>query len=423
MRVLVAGATGVLGRQLVPLLAAAGHEVVGLARTCPGPTPDRPVGPTPDRPVGPTPDRPVGRALDRPAGPTPDRPVGRALDRLAGLAPDRPVGRALDRPAGLALDRPAGLAFDRPAGLAFDRLAGLALEGPGGPGGTRAAGQVLDRVRMVAVDALDRAAVGAAVRAAAPDAIVSVLTAIPAEIDPKRMAHQFQLTNRLRTEGTRNLLEAAAAVGVRRFVAEGLAYAYDPRGAGLADEDEPLWRNPPAQFASSVRALADLERRTRDAGGLVLRFGHLYGPGTIYAPDGSLVRQVRAGKMPVVGRGAATFSFTHTRDGAAAVLAALTTDVTGALNIVDDDPALVAEWLPALATLLGAPAPGHVPAALARLAVGGWGVAFMTRLRGAANTRARQSLDWQPQHPSWRDGFRAELTTPAPIPSTRKGKS
>jgi nucleoside-diphosphate-sugar epimerase len=131
----------------------------------------------------------------------------------------------------------------------------------------------------------------------------------------------------------------------------------------------------------------------------------------VYAPDGSFVRQVRAHKVPVVGRGTATFSFVHTVDAAAAVLAALHTDVTGALNIVDDDPAAVSEWLPALATMLGAPAPGHVPTALARLAVGGWGVAFMTRLRGADNSRARKLLDWEPRHPSWRDGFRAELST------------
>ena len=320
MRVLVAGATGVLGKQIVPLLVSAGHDVIGLARS-------------------------------------------------------RPAGK---------------------------------MSGP---------------VRMVAVDALDRTAVADVVREAAPDAVVTVLTAIPAEIDPKRMARQFRLTNRLRTQGTRNLLEAAAAVGVRRFIAEGLAYAYDPRGTGPADEDQPLWQDPPAQFASSVRALAELEQRTRDAGGLVLRFGHLYGPGTVYAPDGAVVRQVRAGTMPVVGRRTATFSFTHTHDAATAVLAALQTDVSGALNVVDDEPAPVSEWLPGLATLLGAPPPGHVPAVLARLAVGGWGVAFMTRLRGADNARARQILDWKPGCPSWRDGFPAELSPRPPVLPAQKGRS
>ena len=223
------------------------------------------------------------------------------------------------------------------------------------------------------------------------------------------MARDFDLTNRLRTEGTRHLLSAAAATGVRRIIAQGLAYAYDPGGDRPANEDQPLWQHPPGQFAPVLRALIELEQRTRDAGGLVLRLGHLYGPRTIYAPDGSFVEQVRAGKVPLVGGGTSVFSFTHTYDAATAVLAALDADATGVLNIVDDDPATVATWLPVLATMLAAPQPRRVPSALARLAVGGWGVAFMTQLRGADNARARRTLAWSPHHRSWRDGFAHEL--------------
>ncbi len=305
MRVLVAGATGVIGRQLLPALVAAGHDVVGLSRTAPG----------------------------------------------AGTGP---------------------------AGM-----------------------------RIVVGDALDRASVARAVDEAAPDAVVNMLTAIPPEIDPKRLAEQFALTNRLRTEGTRNLL--AAAGGVKRVIAQGLAYAYDPEGAGPADEDAPLWRRPPGQFAPVLAALQELERTTRDAGGLVLRLGHLYGPGTLYAPDGAFVRQVRAGRLPLVGGGTATFSFSHTHDVATAVVAALAGDQTGVLNVVDDEPAPMSEWLPFLAHLVGAPKPKRVPAFLARFAVGPWGVAFMSRLRGADNTRAKATLDWKPRYPSWRAGFATEL--------------
>lgn len=308
MRVLVAGATGVIGDQLVPLLTAAGHEVVGLARS---------------------------------------------RDRADGL-----------------------------------RRAGAEL---------------------VVADALDRAAVTRAVREAAPEAVVNMLTAIPPALDPRRLARDFALTNRLRTEGTRNLLDAAREVGARRVISQGLAYIYDPDGTGNADEDALVWRDPPKQFAPVLAALMELERRTVDAGGLVLRFGHLYGPGSMLAHDGSLVQQVRAGKMPLGGGGGATFSFVHAHDAASAVLAALDKEVTGALNVVDDDPAPMSVWLPELARILGAPVPKPAPAFLVRLAVGGWGVAYMTRLRGADNARARLSLDWRPRYASWREGFATEL--------------
>ncbi|MEV5572140.1 NAD(P)-dependent oxidoreductase [Spirillospora sp. NPDC052269] len=308
MRVLVAGATGVIGGRLVPVLGAVGHDVVGLARS-------------------------------------------------AEAA--RPL---------------------RDAGAGF-----------------------------VTADALDRDGLIRAVREARPDAVVNMLTAIPAEPNPRRLAADFALTNRLRTEGARNLVDAAEAAGAGRIIAQGLAYAYQP-GAGAADEDAPLWtERTPKQFVPVLDALRELERVTADAGGLVLRLGHLYGPGTIFAPGGSFVRQVREGKVPAVGGGTAVFSFTHVDDVAGAVVAALDKDVDGVLNIVDDEPAPVAEWLPELARILDAPAPKKAPAALARLAVGGWGVAYMSRLRGADNARVRLRLDWRPRHPSWRDGLAAEL--------------
>ena len=303
MKVLVAGATGVIGRQLVPLLAATGHEVVGLSRS------------------------------------------------------GRPVSGA---------------------------------------------------ARVVEVDALDRAAVVAAVHVEAPDAVVNMLTAIPAEIHPRSMAQEFAATNRLRTDASRYLTDAAVAAGVRRIVAQGVAFAYDP-APGNADEDQPLWRNPPRQFRLVLAALRELEELTRDAGGVVLRLGQLYGPGTAWACDGSATVAVRAGRMPIVGGGGSVFSFTHVDDVATATVAALEKTVTGPLNIVDDEPTPITEFLPELAGLLGAPAPGRVPTLLARAAVGGWGVAFMTRLRGADNSRARLTLDWRPRYPSWRNGFAHEL--------------
>jgi nucleoside-diphosphate-sugar epimerase len=252
---------------------------------------------------------------------------------------------------------------------------------------------------IVAADALDREAVRRAVRDAAPDVVVNMLTAIPAALDPRHLARDFALTNRLRTEGTRNLIEAA---GGARIISQGLAYAYQP-APGLADEDQPLWTShTPKQFVPVLAALIELERLTVAAGGLVLRFGHLYGPGTAYAPDGSFAAQVRAGKVPLVGGGHAVFSFTHTADAAGAVVAALDRGAPGRiLNVVDDTPVPLHDWLPAYAQLVGGPAPKPAPAPIARLIVGGWGVAFMNRLRGADNARARKELDWTPRHPSF----------------------
>lgn len=253
--------------------------------------------------------------------------------------------------------------------------------------------------RAQGVDLLDAAAVRKAVRQAAPDAVLHMATAIPAELNPRRLARDFALTNRLRTEGTRNLVAAAGEIGVGRIISQGVAFGYEP-GAGAANEDVPLWtEGAPKQFAPAVEALASLERQTIEAGGLVLRFGHLYGPGTAFDVDGSLTAAVRAGKMPLVGKGESVFSFTHTHDAATAIVAALDKpNVTGVLNVVDDEPLLVRDWLPELARTVGGPAPKRVPVWLARLAVGGFGVVFMNGLRGADNARARLTLDWRPRH-------------------------
>ena len=162
----------------------------------------------------------------------------------------------------------------------------------------------------------------------------------------------------------------------------------------------------PRQFRPVLAALIELERLTAGADGLVLRFGHLCGPGTMYAADGSFARQVRAGKVPLVGGGNAVFSFIYADDAASAIVAALDRgSVTGVLNVVDDTPAALREWLPRYAKILGGPAPKRAPAALARPAVGGWGVAFMNELRGADNARARLRLNWRPRFASWADGF------------------
>ena len=239
-----------------------------------------------------------------------------------------------------------------------------------------------------------------------------IATAIPDPIDPKRIGRQFALTNRLRTEGTANLLAAAQAAGGARFVAAGLAYAYEP-GDAIQTEDAPLWANPPTTFVPVVEALGEMEERTRAAGGTILRLGHVYGPGTVYAPDGSLTSMVRARKLPIIGRGAARYSFVHVEDAASAILAATERPENGTFNIVDDEPLRTREWLPWLATRIGAPAPRRLPASVARLAIGPYGVTFMNGLAGASNARGKKTLRWQPRFSSFRDGMAEDVAAVA----------
>jgi nucleoside-diphosphate-sugar epimerase len=313
MRVLIAGATGAIGRQLVPRLVAAGHDVVGMTRS----------------------------------------ESKRALLRELGAEP-------------------------------------------------------------VVADALDPDQVADAVGRARPEVIVHQLTAIGA-LDLRHFDRDFALTNRLRTEGTDYLLSAGQAIGVRRFVAQSNCVIYEHAGSAIKSEDDPLDRAPAREMRQSVAAIRHLEEAVLGArwtDGMVLRYGWFYGPGTSLAPDGEQFELVRQRKFPLVGNGRGVWSFTHTVDAAEATVAAIERGQRGVYNIVDDDPAPVAEWLPALARTLGAKQPMHVPRFVGRLFAGEAGVVMMTQLRGASNAKAKRELGWQPAHPSWRDGF-AELVREA----------
>lgn len=303
MKVLVAGASGILGRQLVPQLEAAGHEVIGLARTVqPG-------------------------------------------------------------------------------------MGAIALP----------------------VDVLNRGEVVEVVKKAQPHAIVNLVTGVPDRFDPKSTAPDFQLTNQLRVQGTENLRFASQRAGVQQFISQSIAFGYEPRGVGPANEKAAFWRDPPTPFGTVLDSIRRLESSTLAMRGTVLRFGHLYGPGTSFTANGWFFRDVLAGKMPMVGRGSAMFSFIHVRDAAAAIVAAVESPERGVFNIVDDDPSRVNEWLPGLARMMRAPQPRRLPMFLAGFAMGPWGLAYMTRLRGAENALAKTTFDWQPKFRSWRDGFAAEL--------------
>jgi len=311
MRVFVAGATGAIGRRLVPMLVEAGHEVTGLSRS---------------------------------------------EERAA------------------------------------------ALRGQGAHG--------------VVADVFDREGLERAVVAARPEAVVHQLTDIPQAIDPKRFEEQFAGNDRLRSEGTPNLVAAARAAGARRIVAQSISFAYAPASTQVATEDEPLALEAPQPWRRSVHALRDLEQSvtaTEGIEGVALRYGYFYGPGTPFASDGSSAELVRKRRFPIVGGGTATWSFIHVDDAARVCLNALERGAPGSYNVTDDEPALVRQWLPAYAEALGAPKPMRVPKLIARLAAGDHGVSIMTAARGASNVLAKGELGLELRYPSWREGFRADL--------------
>ena len=307
MKVFVAGATGVVGRQLLPQLVAAGHEVVGTTRT--------------------------------------DKGFG--LVRRLGAAP-------------------------------------------------------------VAVDLLDREAVRRAVAQAQPDAIVHQAT------DLSRLGNNFRnfdklfaMTNRLRTAGTEHLLAAAAECGVTRFVAQSYRWAF-------VDTDGAIDPDPPKAFAQSAAALRRLEDVvTGTPGGVALRYGGLYGPGTSLAEGGPQIAAIRRRQLPIVGNGGGYWTFLHVHDAASAAVAALTHG-SGVYVVVDDEPARTREWLPYLADLLGAKPPRHVPRWVGRLVAGEGATFLMTAAPSASNARAKTELEWAPRYASWRDGFRAEFQPATP---------
>jgi nucleoside-diphosphate-sugar epimerase len=309
VRVFLAGATGAIGRRLVPLLVSAGHEVIGMTRSA---------------------------------------------QRAESL---RAVG-----------------------------------------------------AEPAVADALDAGAVRAAVMQARPEAVIHQLTSLPRRIDPRKIRRDFELNDRLRSEGTRILVEAAQAAGASRIVAQSIAFAYAPGPPGTVHgESDPLYLDAPEPFRRSALAVHELERTVGEAGGLVLRYGYFYGPGTSISREGSIGEDLARRRLPIIGNGAGVWSFIQIDDAAAATVAALERGAPGAYNIVDDEPAPVAQWLPALAEALGAPRPMRVPAFIARLVAGAYGVATMTRAQGAGNGLAKRELGWTPAHPSWREGFRTGL--------------
>jgi nucleoside-diphosphate-sugar epimerase len=265
----------------------------------------------------------------------------------------------------------------------------------------------------VVLDPLDAASVMAAVRDFGPEALMNQLTSLPPRYEPRKLEPWYRRTAKLRVDGTKHLLAAAHEVGSRRFIYQSIAFMYAPVGPSVVDEDAPLMLDAPPPFNLAVGPTLEGEGLALSAEGVigvVLRYGQLYGPGTYFADKGDFVRQARLRMLPVVGSGLGTFSFVHVDDAAAAAVSAVGRG-RGVYNIVDDDPALIRDWIPAFCAEVGAPRPMHVPTWAAVLLAGRM-AAFFENARGATNVKAKRELGWTPSRPSWRAGFLKASSSP-----------
>jgi nucleoside-diphosphate-sugar epimerase len=265
-------------------------------------------------------------------------------------------------------------------------------------------------------DALDPDAVAQAVASAEPEVIVHELTALSGKMSARDMRHPDRsaaatMTNRLRTEATDYLLAAGRAVGARRFVAQSFgAFRWARTGGPVLTEADPLDPNPPAAMRAALVGILHVEGAVPAiewGEGLVLRYGGFYGPGTAIsrAPDAPMAAPIRKRWFPIIGAGGGVWSHVHIDDAAAATVAAIEHGEPGIYNIVDDEPAPVRDWLPALASALGAKPPRRIPRWLARLVAGETATLMMTDSRGSSNAKAKGELGWQLRYPSWRQGF------------------
>lgn len=261
----------------------------------------------------------------------------------------------------------------------------------------------------VVLDGLDARAVGEAVAQAEPEAIVHQMTAISSEPDLRHFDRWFAPTNALRIKGTENLLSAARAADVSRFVAQSFTgWTNERTGSWIKTEDDPFDPNPLPEQRGTLDAIRFLERSVTEAPivGIALRYANFYGPGG----SEELADLIQKRRFPIVGDGKGVWSWIHLEDAASATVAAIERGQRGIYNIADDDPAPVEEWLPYLAEVVGAKPPLRVPKWVATVLAGRVPVRWMTEGRGVSNAKAKRELEWAPRWASWRDGFRFGLT-------------
>ncbi|WP_373380055.1 NAD-dependent epimerase/dehydratase family protein [Cupriavidus nantongensis] len=257
--------------------------------------------------------------------------------------------------------------------------------------------------RVSFADAFDSQAVRDAIREASPDVVIDQLTWLPA--NPADIIKSMPDDTRLHREGGGNLLAAAEALGVQRYIAQSRGFYLAAPPGQLADEAAALRCDAPGEIGDSARTMAAYENAVMGAAsleGVVLRYGFFYGPGTWYRPDGAIAEQARKREMSTIGDGNAVWSFVHIDDAVAATIASLTAE-PGVYNVVDDDPIAVAQWMPAFARWVDAPEPARISVEDARKAAGEEAVYYHTRLTGASNCAAKAKLGFAPRPLLWKD--------------------
>jgi 2-alkyl-3-oxoalkanoate reductase len=262
---------------------------------------------------------------------------------------------------------------------------------------------VAEGIEPAIAEVFDPEAVKAVIGRAQPEVVIEELTALPKTYTRESLGAATASNNRLRLEGGANVLAAAQAAGVRRYLRQSIAFWAVP-GRGLADEETPLAFNASPAVAAEARVVTELERRLRDTPtteGIALRYGFFYGPGTWFNPDGDVARQVREQQFPVVGNGEGVWSWLHIEDAAIATVAAAEQGNPGIYLIANDQPLAVREWLPAFAQWLNAPPPPQISVEDALKASGADAVYYGTQMRGVSNAKAKRELNFQPRPLEW----------------------
>jgi len=252
-------------------------------------------------------------------------------------------------------------------------------------------------------DVFDPQAVATVVASARPDVVIEQLTALPKTYTRESMSAAAAFNTRIRLEGGANVLAAAEAAGVRRYLRQSIAFWAVP-GPGLADEETPLAFDASPAVAADARVVTEIERRLREASaveGIALRYGFFYGPGTWFDRDGDVARQVRRQEFPLVGNGEGVWSWLHIEDAASATVAAAERGNRGAYLIANDTPLAVRAWLPAFARWLDAPPPPRLSVEEALITSGADTVYYGTRMRGVSNAKAKRELNFAPRPLEW----------------------